>query len=99
MTPHREDAILGCLLGAAVGDALGLPMKGLSKRRQRTMYPDISGYHFLFGKGMVSDDTEHLCIVAQALAKSEGDEMLFASPEANWKFVIPKRKNGSPVIL
>jgi ADP-ribosylglycohydrolase len=93
MALDKEDAILGCLLGAAVGDALGLPMEGLSKRRQRKMYPDISGYHFLFGKGMVSDDTEHLCMVAQALAKSEGDEVLFKKKLAwalrKWLICLP----------
>lgn len=73
-----KNAITGCLLGTAVGDALGLPMEGLSRRRQLKMYPKIKGYHFLFGKGMISDDTEHACIVAQAIIASGGDETLFA---------------------
>jgi len=36
---QKQNAITGCLLGTAVGDALGLPMEGLSKRRQLKMYP------------------------------------------------------------
>ncbi len=74
----KQKAITGCLLGTAVGDALGLPMEGLSKRRQQKMYPEIKGYHLLFGKGMISDDTEHACMVAQAIIASGGDDSLFA---------------------
>lgn len=88
-----KDAITGCLLGTAVGDALGLPMEGLSKRRQLKMYPEIKGYYFLFGKGMISDDTEHTCIVAQAIIASGGDENLFAQNLAwrlrRWLFALP----------
>lgn len=75
---RKQNAITGCLLGTAVGDALGLPMEGLSKRRQLKMYPEIKGYRLLFGKGMLSDDTEHACMVAQAIIASGGDEHLFA---------------------
>ena len=73
----REAAIRGCLLGGAVGDALGLPCEGLSKRRQQRLFPDLDGHHFLFGGGMVSDDTEHTCLVAQALIVSAGDGTAF----------------------
>jgi len=75
---QKQNAITGCLLGTAVGDALGLPMEGLSKRGQQKMYPEIKGYHLLFDKGMISDDTEHACMVAQAIIASRGDEHLFA---------------------
>ena len=77
MPPNIKNTIIGSLLGSAVGDALGLPMEGLSKRRQRRLYPDINGYHLLFGRGMVSDDTEHTCMVARSLVTSGGDEGLF----------------------
>ena len=67
MTPANEHALTGCLLGTAVGDAMGLACEGLSRRRQRKMFPDLSGYHLLFGKGMTSDDTEHTCMLAQSV--------------------------------
>ncbi|MCP4398404.1 MAG: ADP-ribosylglycohydrolase family protein [bacterium] len=73
----REESIVGCLLGTAVGDALGLAYEGLSKQRQAKMFPDIGGYHFVLGKGMVSDDTEHSCMVAQALLVAAGDRDAF----------------------
>jgi ADP-ribosylglycohydrolase len=73
----REDAVIGCLLGTAVGDALGLCCEGLSRRRQRRLFPDLDGYHLVFGRGMTSDDTEHTCMVAQALIVSAGEEPAF----------------------
>ena len=93
MGHKKEDSIIGCLLGTAVGDAFGLPMEGLSRRRQLRMYPEIKGYHFLLGKGMVSDDTEHTCMVAQAVASSGGDEVRFAKDLAwrmrRWFLCLP----------
>lgn len=62
-----QNSVVGCLLGTAVGDALGLPYEGLSRRRGQSMYGAPDRYRFCFGKGMVSDDTEHTCMVAQAL--------------------------------
>jgi ADP-ribosylglycohydrolase len=73
----RVESVVGCLLGAAVGDALGLPYEQLSRRRQRRLFPDLGGHHFLFGRGMVSDDTEHACLTAQALLTSAGDSNHF----------------------
>jgi len=79
MVLKKDDAIIGCLLGTAVGDALGLCCEGISKSRQRRIYPDMNRYHLFFGRGMVSDDTEHACMVAQALIVSAGDVQIFAN--------------------
>jgi ADP-ribosyl-[dinitrogen reductase] hydrolase len=73
----RRRAAIGCLLGTAVGDALGLPCEGLSRSRQLRMFPRLDQYRFLLGKGMCSDDTDHACMVAQALAYSEGNPRRF----------------------
>jgi ADP-ribosylglycohydrolase len=69
----KSDAFIGCLLGTAVGDSPGLPYEGLSQQRAARLYPDPSKHHLLLGKGMVSDDTEHACFVAQSLVRSQGD--------------------------
>src|SRR5262245_55116183 len=67
----KEDAIVGCLLGTAVGDAMGLACEGLSRRRQLRMFPQLDGYKLLpFGKGLCSDDTEHTCMLAQSLIET-----------------------------
>ena len=93
MMPHMKSAIIGCLLGTAVGDAMGLPMEGLSRGRQQRVYPAIKGYHLLFGRGMVSDDTEHACMVSQAIIASGGEEKAFAKELAwrmrRWLLALP----------
>ena len=72
-----RDAILGSLLGTAVGDALGLPCEGLTPRRQRLLFGVVDRYRFWFGRGLVSDDTEHAVITAQALVSSRGEPDAF----------------------
>jgi len=67
MNSSPENSIIGCLLGTASGDAIGLPCEMLSKQRQHRIFGEIDRHHFCFGKGMVSDDTEHACMTAQAL--------------------------------
>lgn len=77
--PNLSDALTGVLLGTAVGDALGLPCEGLSKARQRKFFPDLSRYHLLLGGyGLCSDDTEHACMTAAALAQAQDDPQRFA---------------------
>jgi ADP-ribosylglycohydrolase len=70
--------IIGCLLGTAVGDALGLPYEGMSRQRGARLLGAPDRHRFLLGRGMVSDDTEHTCMVAQALIASAGDPDRFA---------------------
>jgi ADP-ribosyl-[dinitrogen reductase] hydrolase len=65
--------IHGVLLGGAVGDSLGLPGEGISPLRQRKLWPGDMRHRFLFGRGMISDDTEHAFMTAQALLEAGGD--------------------------
>lgn len=69
----RQNAIVGCLLGTAVGDALGLPFEGLKAPRARKLLGPPNRHRLFLGRGLVSDDTEHTCLVAQALIESGGD--------------------------
>ena len=69
---------LGSLLGSAVGDAIGLPYEGLSPRRAAALLGPPTRHRLLFGRGMVSDDAEHACMAAVALARSGGDPDRFS---------------------
>ena len=82
----RQRAVTGCLLGAAIGDAYALPYEGLAPSRIRKIFHP-GGYHFFFGKGMVSDDTEHAVMTAQALVESGGGVKAFRRSLA-WKMRI-----------
>ena len=62
------------MLGVAVGDAPGLACEGLSQARQLKLSPLLARYGFLFGFGMISNDTEHSVMLAQSLIESGGDE-------------------------
>lgn len=73
------DRFAGVLLGTAVGDSLGLPYEGLSPRRARRLFgPPPLRQRFLFGKGMLSDDTEHAVLVARSLLEVPADADRFA---------------------
>lgn len=91
LTPSA--AIVGCLLGTAAADALGLPYEGLSRQRGQRLYGPPDRYRFCFGRGMVSDDTEHACMTAQALLTAQGDVDLFRRELARhlrwWLLGIP----------
>ena len=70
---NRFRTIFGCILGTAAGDALGLPYEGVSRQRLPRLLGPPERHRFLFGRGMISDDTEHTCLVAQSLIASGSD--------------------------
>ncbi|MFP4350753.1 MAG: ADP-ribosylglycohydrolase family protein [Desulfococcaceae bacterium] len=77
MVHDLKASCTGCILGTAAGDALGLPYEGIGPRRAARLFPDTGRHHFFFGKGMVSDDTEHACFTAQALIRGRGQAEVF----------------------
>jgi ADP-ribosyl-[dinitrogen reductase] hydrolase len=72
-----REALAGVLVGTAVGDALGLPMEGLSAKRQSRVFSGPLRHRFLAHRGMVSDDTEHTLMIAQSLLEAPADAILF----------------------
>ena len=79
-----KERILGLLLGGAVGDAIGLPTVGMAAERIARRWPGELKHRFVFGRGMMSDDTEHASMTAQALIVAAGDEDKFRRSLA-WK--------------
>lgn len=73
-----ETQIVGCILGTAVGDALGLPYEGVSRSRSPRLLGPPDRHRFFFRRGMISDDTEHTCLVAQSLIISQNSSDEFS---------------------
>lgn len=93
-TVKQADAIAGFVLGMAVGDALGLPREGISRRRASRMYGTSPlKYRLIFGRGMVSDDTEHMRMTATAWLSDPADPASFARCLASklrwWLIALP----------
>jgi len=74
------DRFRGCLLGAAVGDALGMPTEGYTASEIRSLFgsvcdmmPAPSG-HFHTGlmAGQFTDDTEETLLLAESLIEAHG---------------------------
>jgi ADP-ribosyl-[dinitrogen reductase] hydrolase len=84
---ENENRLKGLLLGVAVGDSLGLPAEGLSRRRAEKFFHGKWEQRFLFGCGMISDDTEHTVFVAECLLQHPNSVSEFRRLLA-WKFRI-----------
>lgn len=85
-----ETHVVGCILGTAIGDAVGLPYEGVSRHRAPRLLGPPDRHRFLFRRGMFSDDTEHTCMVAQALIASNLDRDKFTTDFARrlrWWFI------------
>ncbi len=67
--PTLKEKYLGCLIGGAVGDALGYPIEFRSAEDIRTIYgPNgIQEYELSHGKAYISDDTQMTLFTANGL--------------------------------
>ena len=76
------DRYVGCLVGTAVGDSLLLPSEGLSRKRIARRFKDPLCQGFVFGRGMISDDTDHffsslaVWLLSQIIRKNLFDVLL-----------------------
>jgi len=78
------DACQRVILGTAVGDSVGLPAEGMSRKAIARRWPGPWKQRLVFGKGMVSDDTEHTVFVAQCLIQ-HGDDVEKFQRSLAWK--------------
>lgn len=79
-----SDTNVGCLLGGAVGDALGAPVEFMSMDEIRRRYGDvgITGYvEFWSGQGAFTDDTQMTLFTAEGLALA-GEKARGGGPRA-----------------
>lgn len=78
-----QDKVRGCFLGAAVGDALGMPVETFSIERIKEIYGRITELHepkdhkWFDGEpaGMLTDDTQLTLAVARGMVLSPGDPL------------------------
>ncbi len=74
------DRFRGCLLGGAVGDALGMPTEGYTAEEIQTrfglvqeMMPSPEGhFHFGLQAGQFTDDTEETLLLAESMIEASG---------------------------
>jgi len=73
-SPSNRDRVLGCLLGGAIGDALGAPVEFLSTMQIRARF-GLRGIEELrpaYGKPVaITDDTQMTLFTAEGLLRSE----------------------------
>jgi len=94
---NPEDRARGCLLGLAIGDALGFPLEGLTPRQIGRRFPDLSRYRFLGRTGYVSDDTEQAVQVAEALLEGGDPVQAFRRKLRAWFCTLPPGIGGATV--
>jgi ADP-ribosylglycohydrolase len=86
VSANLKSKTLGCLLSVAIGDALGAPVEGLSRRQIRDQYGLIRDYlPERFGAGVWTDDTQLTLALARSLAlRGRFDPEDFAHRLVSW---------------
>ena len=73
-SPSINSRVFGCLLGGAVGDALGAPVEFMSWEQIKKEFGEngVTGYEEAYGrKGAITDDTQMTLFTAEALIRAE----------------------------
>lgn len=93
-TNRRVDRVLGCIYGAALGDAFGLATEFLSKKEARDIYPfDIpfpefkrNAHNHRWEVGDWTDDTDQLLCIMDTITQCKGrvDRCVFAGKLYDW---------------
>lgn len=88
------DRAYGCLLGVAIGDALGMPASFMSPEKIKTVYGEITDFlkpadeqvqHGSLSSATFTDDTQESLIIASVLTEAKGyDEALFLQKMEEW---------------
>ncbi len=96
----------GCLIGSAIGDAMGMPASFMSPEKIKRIYKRITGFlppdkeqiaHGGLAQGEFTDDTEESLIIADVLVEARGfDQSLFIKKMKDW--AIQKNMLSSTVI-
>jgi ADP-ribosylglycohydrolase len=84
----------GCLIGSAIGDAMGMPASFMSPEKIKRIYGRISDFlppdkeqipHGNLAEGKITDDTEESLIIADTLVQAgRFDQTLFIEKMKRW---------------
>jgi len=92
---HKEDHILGCLLGLASGDTFGMPTEFMTRDAIKSHYgwvdrflaPHAGHFHTGMPAGRITDDTGQALAIAQAVVRNNGllTSQIIADGLLDWK--------------
>lgn len=86
-TQRLSDRVAGCLVGLAIGDALGAPLEFLARQEVRKKYPHGLREMIpstLWNEGEYTDDTQMALLIAESLLEKQG----FAASDIARRFRI-----------
>lgn len=100
MTERQElqkiDKFRGCLVGQAVGDALGFTSENLSRERIVEKFGRLTEYRVRPHAAFYTDDTQMAILLAETiLQKGEFNRELFRRKLARWYLVLPRLSGRS----
>lgn len=87
-----KNPFTGIIIGTSVGDSIGLPYEGMTLNRVGKLYKKEKGQSLIFNRGLTSDDTDHTCMVAEALLETddvEGFRNCLAQKLKMWLLSLP----------
>lgn len=89
-----EDKFKGCLLGGAIGDALGFTTENLSRTRIKAKFGRLTDYYVRPQAAYYTDDTQLTIALAETLIENDGfDLTAFRRRLARW-WLVPPRLSG-----
>jgi len=91
-----EDRFIGCLVGGAVGDALGFTSENMSRKRIQAKYVRLTDYKVRPTWAYYTDDTQLSIAVAETLLANGGyNQPYFRRQLARWWLVFPRLSGRS----
>lgn len=93
---QRIDKFRGCLIGQAVGDALGFTTENLSRTRIKRKYGRVTEYHVRPRGAYFTDDTQLATMLAETLVEHGGYRTSsFKRKLGRWYLVVPRLSGRS----
>lgn len=88
-----KNKILGCIVGGAVGDALGYPIEFHSYNNIVSYFGKNGVSDYVFDKGLISDDTQMTLFTIEALLKENNGKYPFEEIEYYKRNIYESYKN------